>query len=348
MSAKDVHEEHSRQSDFSKDKVIRHMSSRDHTIDLLRGLAICLMVPANLAPQLDFMPPEALRWCYSMAAPIFLFVCGLTIGMRHYGSPSQATIIAKRTLMLLALAAMNDIAAYQLVPLVSVDVLYLIALGVPVCWLASRASLGFVLLTILLIVILSVTVRHLFGYADYPAEWQLGDMPALSLDVFQSVAANWLWQGWFPLFPWLAIMLAGVAVAHIRYGKKAPGRWLNLAILTLPLGGVGWQFWPGEAYIREGYAEMFYPPNPSFLLIALGVCLLLLQALSAMQLQGPRLVACLGRHSLLVYLCHTLLINYVVANLLAPLSPVSYIATALGLLLALWLIATLRETRFTR
>src|SRR5688572_19522203 len=105
--------------------------ARLRAIDALRGAAIVSMFAANLAgPCLEATHPLWLRIYGSFAAPAFVFLAGLmtTIGRR----PAPLLRLLWRAVVLLALGAAIDVLCWGAAPFATFDVLYLLALALPV------------------------------------------------------------------------------------------------------------------------------------------------------------------------------------------------------------------------
>ena len=58
-----------------------NLHERELWVDAVRGLAICVMVPANMAPMLIEPHPWALRFVWSLATPIFVILAGMMVAL---------------------------------------------------------------------------------------------------------------------------------------------------------------------------------------------------------------------------------------------------------------------------
>lgn len=290
--------------------------SRDPAIDVLRGLAIVVMVAANLAATLLAEPhPLALRVITSFAAPIFLGVAGLMVTATAERRGRTLGWFLRRGLALLAVAAACDVAIYQLWPFVTVDILYPIAVGLPLAYLFRRLPLAARGAVLGLLVGATPVLQVFLGYADYPKELYL-DGTEVAGTLVTPVWNHWIVDGWFPLVPWLGFLLAGAWAGEARFsgaGIRPFSRgFLGVAALVLVVGGVGWFLWPGAMYSRLGFSELFYPPTAGFLLASAAFIPLLLRgidALSAGHVAWTPLRA-LGMSPLVAYVLHLALARY--------------------------------------
>lgn len=306
-------------------------SGRDVGLDALRGIAVAIMVGANMAPYLlphDY--PFWFRVYASLAAPLFIGLSGFMAGRVALLRTHSLGHHLKRTLALLVVAAVIDWACWGLVPFTTFDVLYLLAL----LQLVSRAFANpptFVTLgASLLILAATAPLQLMLGYRQSHGHW--------GLDLIQS----WLIDGWFPAFPWLGLGLLGV-----YFGKLGPdfyrgvsARLLAAGLIMLSVGGAWWVSRPPSLALRGGYAELFYPPTPMFLVTTLGVLSLAFALVPLLRCcrEGGVLVL-LGRRALLIYTLHL----FVIARILHPFfqagTALRFVWCYLGLLALLWILA---------
>ena len=281
----------------------------------MRGVAICIMVPANMAPMLREPHPWDLRLVFSLAAPIFVIVAGMMVGMtapRH----GLGHYLGRGALIVLS-GAFVDVAVWRSLPLTYFDILYLIGFSLPLAYLASRLSSKWIAAICVLIFALTPALQHLMGYTNTPPSYDLDG--AMSTDpalVTTGLLNHVVIDGYFPLFPWTGMMLLGLLLARLHWSDPASAqRWRNEQALRLALGlvivgAIVWRIWPGRLLEREGYGEMFYEPTIGFVLTASGCTLLVYWACwrsRASALWSP--VRVLGEFSLFMYVFHLLVIG---------------------------------------
>jgi len=318
--------------------------SRDRTADVVRGIAVFTMICANLAPKVLVEPhPFFLRLYGSFAAPLFIFISGMiavrSAASRRYGLRH----LLLRGFLLILTGALIDFFVFRIVPFMTIDVLYLIGVALPLAALFARCPAPLRWGLLVLVFLLGPLLQNRFGYADYPLEFVLGDPMDLSKATFLRIFRNWMWEGWFPLFPWLGFSLAGAHFAKTRLeeGDRASERRpLALGLFFWILGVALWRSYPGKLLIRDGYSELFYPPGPGYLLTALGVIFLLFHYAPLVEEKKVfRPFELLGRSSLLFYILHLILIQYAVRPFFAGQDLFSFLLIYSSLTLLLILIA---------
>ncbi len=282
---------------------------RDFSIDGLRGLAIILMVSANLAAVILIQPhPLWFRFLSSCAAPIFTFLAGAMVAKTMAEKKYPFSYYLRRGLILIGIGALIDVLVWQTLPFVSVDVLYFIGLSLPICALSGRSKW----VAVGVVAALTPIAQRYFGYADYSLDW--------GLDI-----RHWLVDGFFPILPWLIFPLLGALTWNLSVVRRRAA-----ASICLVVGGILWTMFPGEMAVRDGYSELFYPPTLGFCLTMIG----LIFALREWKLFPPGFVF-FGAHSLTVYVVHCVIIRYLWHPLFHNVSFISFagvFVATLGLL----------------
>lgn len=315
---------------------MRHLS-RDSSIDRLRGLAILLMVPANMGLMLPSPHPLWFRFFSSLAAPTFLILVGMMVGK----TSSQRSLghFLARGLLTLVLAAFLDIVAWGLLPFTTMDILYFIGFSLPLCYLLRRLSVRSLGLLTLVFFGFALFLQSWIGYTTYPTEYNLLGELKVSVPQQTSILHHWFVDGWFPFFPWFGFLTFGLALARLRWPNSSLPQafqpltktvlwWASCLVLG---GGILWYLYPGAMLEREGYSELFYPPTLGFLLTMPGIFVWLLFALDQNAHRRPlQWLEMYGQHAMLVYLVHVLLI----ARVLYPL----FSSTTWPMFVALWML----------
>jgi uncharacterized membrane protein len=317
------------------------MKQRSHAVDALRGAAIVTMFAANLAgPCLRPPHPMWLRVYGSFAAPTFVFLAGLmtTMGSR----PAPLTRLLKRSLLLLGLAVAIDLACWGIDPFETFDVLYLLGLALPIAGLCARLNVTLHALIAASVLALTPWLHRAIGYGPL-----LPDQLAYPWPAWRRLLVD----GWFPVFPWLGVALAGSVAGRFNLLGEPARRWLEPAGATLlATGAAGWLLHPPTLVTRAGYSELFYPPSPQYLALALGSVLLVLALFDRLErrFQLGWLVV-LGRASLMLYVGHVALIAFVLDEWFEgqtlPAFLTLYGAMALGLWTMAWLLQRYRSPR---
>jgi uncharacterized protein len=294
-------------------------TTRDSSIDIVRGIAIIIMVCANMGPILEEPHSWFMRIVGSLAAPMFVLLAGMMVA-KNAGKPVGNLLW--RVTFLLACAAFTDMAAWGIRPFIGVDVLYLIAAGTLLTYVFCRLPdtvLGIIIFAVLMTM---PWLQATFGYADYPTELELftGEV-TVEVANQTNIAQHYFIDGWFPFVPWLAYMLAGAMIAHYRWGPASVRKFTNkkfvlLGVCVLMLGAGWWFLYPGAMLSREGFSEIFYPPTPGFFIASLGATMLSLACVEAAQsLKYFAPVQLMGRYSLFIYVLHSLVIGRIFVSL---------------------------------
>jgi uncharacterized membrane protein len=291
---------------------------RDLSVDLLRGLAIAVMVAANLVPFLLVPPaPFWLRVVASVAAPLFIFLSGMMVALSFRLKKHTFSYFLLRGGFVVLLGAVLDLLARGAVPFMDFDVLYLIGISLPLSYLFLRLDLRKRMLVFLSIIVVTPLIQVFFGYSGLPLQVPL--IPVLSgsaLPAGTDILRQWLIEGWFPIFPWLAVALLGAHTGMFRWEGNGIRSFVDrkLALLAggaLVIGALFWYLLPGPAHTPYGYVELFYPPAMEFLLFITGLIFCLFIAADWLVTTPWTLkpLQVLGQCSLAIYVVHTLIID---------------------------------------
>ncbi|RMG65602.1 MAG: DUF1624 domain-containing protein, partial [Calditrichaeota bacterium] len=186
------------------------LADRDPVVDGLRGLALVLMMFGHAA--VSFVPPPWPLWgeMVGSLAPIFFFlIAGMMVTDSVTYRNRKLAHFLKRMALLMSLGAAIDLAIWRIWPFTSCEVLYAIGLYLPLTYLAVRHLGRWRLLLAAALVALTPILQNQLGYTPYPLEWGLDGQPVHSVAGQTSVWQHWLIDGWFPIFPWLGVMLLG-------------------------------------------------------------------------------------------------------------------------------------------
>ncbi len=295
----------------------QHQSDkRVYWIDILRGLAILVMIPANMAPYLAEPHNLLYRFIGSFAAPIFILLSAGMVVLRS--DRHSAGYYVQRAGYVMLCGVLLDTVLWRIVPFMTFDVLYTIGIGMVAVYFLRNVDTRELLLLTLIIFLAAYAGIQVFGYHEAVPE--VAYLESLRFPGPDRVVQSWFLDGWFPLFPWLGFALLGSA--FFKYIRKAgdalPVNRLFILGLILTAAGLVLLFVPIPHYEnfasnqiisnREGYSEIFYPPTPGYLLMAIGIFLILLRALFHSR-QNPigDIISYFGKHSMLVYLSHQIL-----------------------------------------
>jgi uncharacterized membrane protein len=292
-------------------------SGRYPAIDIFRGAAIFTMLAANSAAESLAAPHHFWVRIYgSFAAPIFVFLAGFMVGIGYQKHPLSYFI--KRGLEVVLVGVLIDVIIWRIIPFTTFDVLYLTGLGIPVAAFTLKLKTPVRIFLCLLFFALGPIFQQLFFYEPMVHEFSLEDfvMPAINIPhTFHWWIKSWLFDGWFPVFPWMGfIMLGTLAFTHGSRIVTRTGIFLAAGIVLF-LGGLTWLYFHRPIDEREGYSELFYPPGIAYICAALGAITIGVCSLKFLR-PAPLLLPLrwLGSCSLFIYIFHSAVIYFVLDN----------------------------------
>jgi uncharacterized membrane protein len=300
-------------------------SKRDISIDIIRGIAIFIMLGANVVGYVTSCEFHPLWFDIfsSFAAPLFILLSGYMVAVNSARKHTSVSYYLLRGGMLILTAALIDSLIWQLVPFATFDVLYVIGLGLPVVFLLEKKSIWLKTGFVAIILIVTVALQNLWEYMEFPMEIEFLSEDADYLDYTAfNVLKALIYDGWFPVFPWLAVPVAGSILAHFR--KKAANNFAGIKTLALgsvlAIAGFAWLYggYTSEHSFdglikRDPYGELFYPATIPFLTGALGVCLLIFALVDKTKkgiVWKPLVI--FGQTSLFNYILHSAIIAYII------------------------------------
>jgi uncharacterized membrane protein len=293
-------------------------SNRDVTLDILRGFAILVMIPGNMAAYVLAEPYPVWWRIYavfgSFVPALFILLAGMMVVYTTRHRSYQLSHFLYRAFFLVVAGAILDILIWQTWPFLSIEVLYLIGLSLPICHDFQKLSTHWRWLTVATIFLLTPVLQHFMGYTPSP----------LQLSIFQSpqqlnpltIAQHWLIDGWFPIFPWLGFALLGVNLGCLRLNHPNYNKAHATAIgfILLVIGSVIWWQSNTPSYIRNGFTELIYPPSLGYIITNLGMIALYFVVVdSHLNWRGFNPLRIFGHSALLVYLLHFFCISYLIA-----------------------------------
>jgi uncharacterized membrane protein len=283
---------------------------RDVSIDVTRGLAIFMMIMANSLPYLLTPPvPLPVRLYGTFAAPMFIALAGMMVALtkkkHHLG------YFIDRGAIIILIGVLIDVFLWNIYPFVGADVLYLIGISLPFAYLFLNLDEKLRWAIIGVIFLLTPIFQNIIGYREvhHLDNSLIGIAHSLFID------------GYFPIFPWLGFSLLGAQLGSIRWKDGKINKYNNslmvaIIIALLVIGSALWEAFPGNMYIREGYAELFYPPTIGFIITAIGIILLaicIFDALPLSRLLEP--FQSMGQYSLHIYVAHLMVIALLIQRL---------------------------------
>ncbi len=267
-------------------------SSRILGLDLARALAIFGMLTVNFRARLtqEELPELLLRLAEQVdgrAAALFVFLAGMGVALltgkaRRSGDPAALRadryLLMRRALFLFVIGlAFRQIWSFDILHFYGV---YLFAVSF---LFAARERWVIVLIALLIFVfpVLYYVLPSQFGIPFWGTTESLHPRE-IAIDIF--------FQGYHPVAPWLAFLLAGMLVGRLDLTERRTRRRLLLAGLLLVLvsevlaqlllnfGVLKLAFTLGPRETVEATADLFgsdpYPPMPLFMTVGIGWALI--------------------------------------------------------------------------
>ncbi|MBF0253565.1 MAG: DUF1624 domain-containing protein [Candidatus Omnitrophica bacterium] len=325
---------------------VTEIRKRDVTLDILRGFAVASMISGNAAAYALVHPhPLALRFYDSVAAPFFVMLSGMMVVRTSRSGKHTGSYYLTRGAVIMGAGAFVDMAIWQNVPFMTVDILYLIGLSLPLAYAYQKMSAPVRWTAVVVIFAAAAALRAGLGYTDFPTEISLLGARVPVADFPTSVLNHWLVDGYFPVFPWLGLSFVGVNLGLIRWARKkavtfATRKTFLAGFGALSLGVLWGILWPPEMYVRDIYTEVFYPMTIAYGFEISGLLVVLLafvDATTGLRIYEPFRV--LGESALAIYVLHLAVIRWVVAALWPSSSFGVYVLVYAGFVAVMTLVA---------
>lgn len=305
--------------------------SRNPTIDILRGIAIFTMIAGNLAGEILIEPhPFWFRFYYSFAAALFIIIAGMMVGLTARTKNYKLNYFLIRAIALLITAALVDIFINQIFPFTACDVLYLIGISIPLSYLLSKFNLKARIGIVIAIFALTPVLQQALGYSQLPLNVFLSESHPIRLLNGKEILHNWIIDGWFPLFPWLGLLLSGQIFYDVSQKLKSmnllDNSWgLLVGASIFVFGAVIWWQNPGNLFSR-GYDELFYPPTTGYILTAIGLTLILYFFINLnpfLLIYKPLQV--FGQSALFIYIMHLAIIELIIEKIWGEVNFINFL-----------------------
>lgn len=299
------------------------VKNRDVTIDILRGVAVFLMFGGNTLFHITpiELHPQWFIFCSSLAAPLFIVLSTYMICVNSVSGKHDLKYYLLRGGMVILTGALMDTFGGVL-PFYSYDILYLTGFSMPVVYLVSKMKLKFLPFTAFTVFMISFILHHCFVY-ESPKK-KILFFQDITLPSFSDFLKSWLFDGYFPVFPWMGWVIVSVYFAHFRCKKGSLfGGEPILAGVILSLLGfllLAFKFTNNSLFDRLSDIvledNIFYPATPPFFIWCGGVILLLFAFVDkTSNIKFLFFFSVLGKRSMFNYLLHMTIVWYVVRNL---------------------------------
>ena len=326
-------------------------------LDWLRGVAVVIMVGAHVTDAWTRLDDRG-RALYmytvfvaGMAAPLFLFLAGLTTAMAasaragkvgHHAAARQAL---KRGVQVFALAFLFRLQSQLLgwgafSNFLKVDILNVMGIAMFVAALLWRMSPHRILRIVLFAIATGLVAM------STPLVREAGVLGALP-DPIEAYIRPLPGRTNFALFPWMAFVLGGAIAGELVFAAQSATRERMLQLGLLVSGAVAIAVSYGASFRPSIYpVANFWTSSPTFFFLRLGICTALLPAARAIDVfhglvrarfaewlpdgSPGKFIATLGRSSLFVYWIHVEMAYGAIARPLRRALPleISLLATA--------------------
>ena len=281
---------------------------RISSLDFIRGLAILIMISANAYPYIYPFKycPLLLRLIFSSAAPVFVFLSGVSLRLAVENGKKIKSLIL-RAFQILFFAVVIDMFIWSIFPFITMDVLYLISFSLLITIFLIRFSDKFKLLLSIGIVSFIIITNNYYNFEFHEISFDAIDLKKSLLLSIHHV----LIDGWFPVFPWTGFTILGYLITKNRQSIVKFSNHILLIGFTIIMGFsllYCFEFFKTNS-IREGYTEIFYPVTIPFLLYVLGL-FLVITSLFNININGFNYVKSIGKLSLPIYFIHIFLIKF--------------------------------------
>jgi len=281
---------------------------RNHSVDFFRGIAILIMVAANSYPYIfpDLPCPMLIRVLFSTAAPIFIFLSGVSLRLSEENGKSILNTF-QRICQVLFFAVLIDVVIWGIMPFYTMDVLYLISFSLITILGLRKLPDFYALLVFVLSFSLTLFFAQQYNFSlNEVGAFEFGD-DYLFLDAVKHIFID----GWFPIFPWIGVSILGY---YFTKHRLVFGKYLNLFLLIGLAGVSGFLFFTlGGSFSfnlpRSNYMEIFYPVTLPFF-VYMGSIFLLVFYFMQKNYLSRNYVCLLGTYSLAVYFFHAVLLKF--------------------------------------
>jgi uncharacterized membrane protein len=281
---------------------MKQVKSRVQQFDTIRGVAIVIMIWANSFPYLaEFKPHPYFRLLMSLAAPLFVFLSGIT---SFYRSSNKSNAVIAY-LAVLSVAMIIDFGIWGILPFYTFDVLYLIAFG-GLFQLLFYNDVKLHFLLFILCVLIYYLVSRFVDYRFNIPEVTISD--SVEFSILNSCKRFFI-DGWFPFLPWISFFFLGRAYAikfqYFNHFLNSYKKEITIIFLVI--------FFYVATYfqfndLRLGYMEVFYPVKIYFIVLA--TAWILLQVAYSISL-NISLLSLIGKFSLTIYIFHAIVTKFI-------------------------------------
>jgi uncharacterized membrane protein len=294
--------------------------TRNVNIDIIRSLAIVIMIIANsailLKPEYHY---SLFRLFCSLAAPLFITLSGVSFQL-SFDNTQYKDLFARNkirsALYLLCTASMIDMFIWHVLPFQNFDVLYIISIGIIVNTILLNQRIVFKFMAAIVIIMLALFLQSVALYRFSVTYIPIDSISANQIFLYVNNGAQALFlDGWFPFFPWIAFSVIGTLLNGYMNGINKSVV-IGIASTTFIFSSYSiLTFLPLQTE-RSDYLELFYPANISILIVLFSFITLIFSLFGKHIIKNTFIdyLSIIGRHSLFVYIFHTIIISYIFSS----------------------------------
>jgi len=313
-------------------EIMKNKAGRIHSLDLLRGIAVLLMVQQHtgfwfwneggaMGSLLHKYPVMVtINGLGGLAAPLFIILAGAGTALSLNSGRSGRQIFRRGLVLILFGYILNILTPAWFSPR-SWYVLHLIGFGICVSPLLHKKN-SFILFTAAAaIVVISVFLLYHFKMPRYFSNEFMRGEPGFA--GFMKLA---LFTGHFPVFPWITLYMAGI-ISGRWISEGAYGRILKCAALVFSSAVLLYLVKQGNfAFMNNAFGKRLliinlymYPAYPvQFLTLTAASLLMLCTALytgGKFKITSSNILVLTGRASLTIFILHIVIIrNFMVKS----------------------------------
>ena len=299
-------------------------TSRIAILDYLRAFAILIMIFANASPYCFFgvriIP--AIRIIFSIAAPIFIFLLGYTFALNNERRPNRNRQ-RMRSIQILSIAVIIDLIVWRITPFRTIDVLYLIGFtSFFLTYIEKIKSINILAIFVLIILAIHIYFRDTINYRFDNNDSAINHIESYKVYFFDSLK-RFIFDGWFPVFPWLSIALVGHITFFVKPTINNQRLYGAFSLFSTIVFCLLFDF-KNIQEPRNGYLEIFYPVSIALIFFILAICSAIALLLSVNLTNAySRFIylQVIGQYSLFVYLLHTVIISWIFKPICAFITP---------------------------
>jgi uncharacterized membrane protein len=296
-------------------------SQRWLDIDALRGLAVLLMITQHVAYWL-VSSGHRNHWVVlftgalgGMAAPIFVLLAGVGVVLTAQRHDASDRLLVLRGATIIGFGYLMNFLTPHWFSMGSWYVLHLIGIALISAPLLRRVSTPWLLALLAVVLVATILIQN---HLDTPFRLFNDDMaaPKKPGGVLRFAVA----EGFFPIFPWLAFFMAGIAAGRWKLVGQTQYIWRLAAVMIALLAVLTGLFAAGVDVARDSkwirfflFKSTFYPALTPITLLLISVALLFVYVFGRIERRfsfgSSHALVCLGRASLTFLILHVAIIR---------------------------------------